>query len=105
MSGGGAYVSHTYSAGLAPASYELDFFGTRFDGKDAIFMAFVAMRMERVNDRVGHLALQDDTLESMCDGTLQIVEENMQGDFLGMSLRAVHHPGLDRVAMKALMMR
>ena len=57
-----------------------------FDNKDAIIMAFVGMRMEHVNDRLGHLALQDDPLESLCDGILEIVEENMQGDFLGMSL-------------------
>jgi AcrR family transcriptional regulator len=57
-----------------------------FDNKDAIIMAFVAMRMEHVNDRLGVMAQQPDPLEFMCDQMFEIVQENMCGDFLGMSL-------------------
>jgi AcrR family transcriptional regulator len=57
-----------------------------FDSKDAIIMAFVAMRMEHVNDRLGHMALQEDPLQFMYDDMPGIVAENMNGEFLGMSL-------------------
>jgi len=57
-----------------------------FDGKDAIIMAFVGMRMEHVNDRLGHMAQQDDPLGFMCSDIDNILAENMNGEFLGMSL-------------------
>jgi AcrR family transcriptional regulator len=57
-----------------------------FDGKDAIIMAFVDLRMAHVNDRLGNMAKQPDPLAFMCDDIANIVEENMDQAFLGMSL-------------------
>ncbi|HEX8479811.1 MAG TPA: TetR/AcrR family transcriptional regulator [Telluria sp.] len=57
-----------------------------FDGKDAIIMAFVCMRMEHVNDRLRNMAQQSDPLTFICDDIANIVEENMHQTFLGMSL-------------------
>jgi len=57
-----------------------------FDGKDAIIMAFVGMRMAHVNDRLGNIAMQPDPLAFMCDDIATIIDENMAQEFLGMSL-------------------
>jgi AcrR family transcriptional regulator len=57
-----------------------------FDNKDAIVMAFVAMRVEHINDRLGNLGKQADPLEYMCDDIGPIVDEQLAPGFWGMSL-------------------
>ena len=57
-----------------------------FTSKDAIIMAFVAMRVEHVTNRLIHVGKQDDPLEYMFDEILEIVEQHLDPAYWGMSM-------------------
>lgn len=57
-----------------------------FDSKDAIIMAFVAMRVEHVTNRLVHVGMQPDPLEYMCADVGAIVDQHLDKEFWGMSL-------------------
>ncbi len=57
-----------------------------FDSKDAIVMAFVAVRVAHINDRLGNLGKQADPLAYMCDEVGAIVDEQLAPSFWGMPL-------------------
>lgn len=56
-----------------------------FDSKDAIIMAFVAMRVEHVTNRLCHVGQQDDPLEYMFEEIDEIVDEHLDRGFWTMS--------------------
>ena len=73
-----------------------------FDNKDAIIMAFVAMRMEHVNDRLLVVSQQDDPLEFMCEEIVDIVDEQLDPSILGMSLEIYAEASRNPVIAAAL---
>ena len=57
-----------------------------FDSKDAIIMAFVAMRMDHVNTQLGLVETQDHPLEYMMQNIADSVALHLDPQFWGMSL-------------------
>jgi AcrR family transcriptional regulator len=57
-----------------------------FASKDAIVMAFIALRVEHINDRLGNLGKQADPLEYMCAEIDAIVDKHLAPAFWGMAL-------------------
>ena len=73
-----------------------------FDNKDAIIMAFVAMRMEHVNDRLLNVSQQADPLEYMCEDIANIVDEQLDTSIWGMSLEIYAEASRNPVIAAAL---
>ena len=73
-----------------------------FDSKDAIIMAFVAMRMEHVNTHLGLVQAQDDPLAYMLDEIVTIVAQHLDPAFWGMSLEIYAEASRNPVIAAAL---
>jgi AcrR family transcriptional regulator len=73
-----------------------------FDSKDAIIMAFVAMRVEHVTARLFHVGSQDDPLEYMYEEIVRIVDEQLAPDFWGISLEIYAEAARNPVIATAL---
>jgi len=73
-----------------------------FDNKDAIIMAFVAMRMAHVNDKLLNVSQQADPLEAMCDDIVGIVDEQLDTAMWGMSLEIYAEASRNPVIAAAL---
>lgn len=73
-----------------------------FDNKDAIIMAFVAMRMEHVNEKLLNVSQQADPLEYMCTEIAEIVDEQLDTALWGMSLEIYAEASRNPVIAAAL---
>ena len=73
-----------------------------FDNKDAIIMAFVAMRMEHVNDKLLNVSQQADPLEYMVEEIVEIVDEQLDTAIWGMSLEMYAEASRNPVIAAAL---
>jgi AcrR family transcriptional regulator len=60
-----------------------------FDSKDAIIMAFVALRVEHVTNRLLHVGEQADPLAFMFDEIVEIVDEHLNPEFWSISMEMV----------------
>jgi AcrR family transcriptional regulator len=73
-----------------------------FDNKDAIIMAFVAMRMAHVNDKLLNVSQQADPLEYMVEEIVEIVDEQLDTAMWGMSLEMYAEASRNPVIAAAL---
>jgi AcrR family transcriptional regulator len=73
-----------------------------FDSKDAIIMAFVAMRMERITALLGHMEAQDDPLDFIHDDIASVVDQHLDPGFWGMSLEIYAEASRNPVIATAL---
>lgn len=73
-----------------------------FDNKDAIIMAFVAIRVDEVTHKIANVSQQDDPLAFMVGQLDEIVDEHLDSAYWGLSLEIFAEAARNPVIAAAL---